>query len=89
MITFFRKKTQENEHFIFYHEYNFFGFIGNRNGFTQKWFSSLIPFRDGRVAWHFFGFRLTKHLSYVSKHRPEIGGWYTKDHNLVKKLREL
>lgn len=39
---------------------NFWGFIGFRRGFINKWWDGLIPFKGGKGAWHFLGFRFTK-----------------------------
>lgn len=87
--TFLRVKTWENEYALGFNEYTFWGFIGNKKGFTNKWFNSLIPFSKGLVAWHILGFRFTKSPSYVDKRYQQIGGWWTNDKALVTKLRNL
>jgi hypothetical protein len=89
MKTILRKKTSENKQFIYFNEYNYWGFIGFKNGFKNRWFTSFIPFSDGLSAWHFLGFRFTKSPMSVSKVRSEINGWYTSDRILVEKLRTL
>lgn len=89
MKTILRKKIAESEEHIAYNEYNFFGFVAHKKGFLNPWFTSLIPFANGRAAWHFFGFRFTKSQCYVHKYRNEINGWYTTDNFLIKKLRSL
>ena len=87
--TFLRVKTWENEYALGFNEYIFWGFIGHKTGFKNKWFSNLIPFSNGRLAWHFLGFRFTKSPSYVDKRYQQIGGWWTNDKALVDKLRNL
>lgn len=73
-------------HFV---EYHFCGFIAHKKGFTNKLLSSFAPFSNNKAAWHILGFRFTKTYGFVSKTRQEINGWYTKDKNLVSKLRQL
>lgn len=82
-----RVKISENNYNVYFNEYTFWGFVGNKKGFTKRFFSSIIPFSSNKGAWHFFGFRFTKQLIYVSKTRQEINGWYTHDKALVEKLR--
>lgn len=36
------------------------GFVGLNSGFRNRWFFGLLPFRDGKIVWHFFGFRFRK-----------------------------
>lgn len=88
-MTISRVKTWEDESHIGFNEYTFWGFMGHKKGFTNKWFQCFIPFSDGRVAWHFLGFRFTKSPSYVDKRYQQIGGWWTSDKALVEKLRNL
>jgi hypothetical protein len=87
-ITIFRVKSWENKYHIGFDEYHFLGFIGHKKGFTNRFFSSIIPFSNGKGAWHIFGFRFTKSPIYVSKNQQEINGWYTDDKKLVEKLRK-
>lgn len=87
--TIFRKRFFENDYRIYYYEYTFWGFIGHKKGFTNKWFDTLVPFSKGKAAWHFFGFRFTKSDYFVDKKYQEINGWYTSDKALVEKLRKL
>lgn len=89
MKTLFRVKTWQNERHIGFNAYTFWGFIGHKKGFANKWFTSLIPFSSGKAAWHFLGFRFTKDYGYVSLERNEINGWHTTDYALVDKLRNL
>lgn len=89
MKTILRKKTHQTENFIYFNEYNFFGFIGRKKGFINKWWDGLIPFAKNKAAWHFLGFRFTKTPKYVSTHRNEVNGWYTTDSDLINKLRNL
>ena len=88
MKTLFRTKKWENEYRIGYDEYVFVGWIGNKKGFTNRFFSSLIPFTNGKMAWHFMGFRFLKCSNYVSKSCYEINGWYTEEKELVHRLRK-
>jgi hypothetical protein len=88
-ILIFRKKVAESDHHLFYNEYQFWGFIGFKNGFKNSWFTSFIPFTNGHAAWHFLGFRFTKSPMYVSKVNSEINGWYNPDKVLIQKLRKL
>ena len=83
-----RVKSWENDHSIGFDEYQFWGFIGHKKVFTNKFFTSIIPFSNGKAAWHILGFRFTKSMIYVSKDHQEINGWYTKDKELVEKLRK-
>lgn len=88
MKTFLRIKTWENQFTIGYNEYVFVGWIGNKKGFTHRFFNTLIPFAGDKMAWHFLGFRFLKCPMYVSKNRYEINGWYTEDKKLVDRLRK-
>ena len=88
MKTLFRFKTWENPYNIGFNQIDFYGFIAHKKGFTQPWFSSLMPFANNKIAWHFFGFRFTKTPMHVSKERWEINGWYTENKQLINKLRK-
>jgi hypothetical protein len=87
--TILRLKTWEDNYRIGFNEYTFWGFIGHKKGFTDKWFSTIVPFSNEKAAWHFLGFRFTKTPSFVHKQYNEINGWYTNDKSLVNKLRNL
>ena len=83
-----RLKTWENQYTIGFNEYQFWGFIGHKKGFTNRLLSTIIPFSSNKGAWHILGFRFTKSPIYVSKINQEINGWYTTDKKLVEKLRK-
>lgn len=43
----------------------FDGFIGFHNGFINRWFDGIKPFKGGKAAWHFLGLRFRRGIIYT------------------------